>query len=467
MLKFTAVNANNVKDLLPYFLLKKVRFSDYSLGISYIWRNVYNIQYCISDETLVMKIDYGDHNTCFYYPIGKNIEITFLKIKEYALFNHKGLEFCALTENELVDIKRRFPYYEVITNRNWSDYLYDIDDHATFKGKHLANKRSLYNKFVKENPGFKFVVEQGNEQERINQFYEEYIDSLEHPSKHQLDEIKNTRDLTELRKELDLTTAYIEINHKIVGLTMGEVVNDTLIIHIEKALPGYNGIYQVLVKEFASFFVGKVKYINREEDDGVAGLRESKLQYRPVELLNKNFFVVKNNLTLLNALPTLSSTRVILSSLDKRYEQEYCDLVMDELNNQFWGYDYKSDLNGIMPSPHYFANEVKIDFENKACFSYIISNRNTHEFIGEIVFHMLTNANTCEIGIRLVKNMQHHGYARESLGLAVDFLLNTIQLNAISSNCYKQNKASRDLFLSLGFIETDYSNTHYFFERTK
>ena len=46
----------------------------------------------------------------------------------------------------------------------------------------------------------------------------------------------------------------------------GEIVGDTLIIHIEKADIAYEGIYQVLVNEYAKCFVTPdVRYINREE----------------------------------------------------------------------------------------------------------------------------------------------------------------------------------------------------------
>ena len=57
--------------------------------------------------------------------------------------------------------------------------------------------------------------------------------------------------------------------------------------YIEKADINYDGVYQVIVQEFAKMFAGDVKYINREEDCGDEGLRRSKQSYRPVDLLKK------------------------------------------------------------------------------------------------------------------------------------------------------------------------------------
>ena len=68
----------------------------------------------------------------------------------------------------------------------------------------------------------------------------------------------------------------------------GEIVGDTLIIHIEKADIAYEGVYQVLVNEYAKCFVTPdVRYINREEDVGDEGMRRSKESYHPVRLLEK------------------------------------------------------------------------------------------------------------------------------------------------------------------------------------
>ena len=69
---------------------------------------------------------------------------------------------------------------------------------------------------------------------------------------------------------------------------LGEIIGDTLFIHIEKADRDYEGCYQMLVAQFAQQFAGEgVAFINREDDTGDPGLRTSKLSYHPVALLEK------------------------------------------------------------------------------------------------------------------------------------------------------------------------------------
>ena len=75
---------------------------------------------------------------------------------------------------------------------------------------------------------------------------------------------------------------------RVIAISIGEKIGDTLFIHCEKALTEYHGIYQAVVQSFAKMYATDVKYINREEDDGVEGLRKSKLSYRPVFMLKKH-----------------------------------------------------------------------------------------------------------------------------------------------------------------------------------
>ena len=78
------------------------------------------------------------------------------------------------------------------------------------------------------------------------------------------------------------------VGEQVIGFSCGEIVGDTLIIHIEKADIAFDGAYQKLVSEYAKMYVTEsVQYINREEDLGDPGMRQSKENYHPVKLLEK------------------------------------------------------------------------------------------------------------------------------------------------------------------------------------
>ena len=72
---------------------------------------------------------------------------------------------------------------------------------------------------------------------------------------------------------------------KIVGLTIGEVYGDTVYVHTEKAEKEMAGAYQTLSRAYLlSITDPVVKYVNREEDMGLPGLRRSKMAYCPAWL---------------------------------------------------------------------------------------------------------------------------------------------------------------------------------------
>ena len=59
------------------------------------------------------------------------------------------------------------------------------------------------------------------------------------------------------------------------------------LIHVEKADIDYNGAFAAINYEFANHLKEKYKYINREEDMGIEGLRKAKESYRPEFLVDK------------------------------------------------------------------------------------------------------------------------------------------------------------------------------------
>ena len=87
---------------------------------------------------------------------------------------------------------------------------------------------------------------------------------------------------------LKIKGCIIKVDGKIAGVSTGEeLTKDTIIIHCERCNRSYEGIYNVINQEFVKNQWSDYKYINREQDLGIKGLRQSKLTYRPDILLKK------------------------------------------------------------------------------------------------------------------------------------------------------------------------------------
>ena len=85
-----------------------------------------------------------------------------------------------------------------------------------------------------------------------------------------------------------LLCGLLRVGGKIVACSIGERCGDMVVVHVEKALRGYDGAYPMVAQQFALAFTGgDVKYLNRMDDAGDMGLRKSKLQYLPCEVVDK------------------------------------------------------------------------------------------------------------------------------------------------------------------------------------
>ena len=95
-------------------------------------------------------------------------------------------------------------------------------------------------------------------------------------------------------EELKLSGGLIRIEGKPVAYTIGEEINpQVFLLHFEKALAGYDGLYAAINNEFARRNLSGYQYINREEDLGLEGLRKAKLSYHPAIILEKYRAVLK------------------------------------------------------------------------------------------------------------------------------------------------------------------------------
>jgi hypothetical protein len=82
--------------------------------------------------------------------------------------------------------------------------------------------------------------------------------------------------------ELNLSGIIIIINGDIEAASIFETQNkDTAVIHFEKAIPDFKGLYQAINQKTAKILAETYKFINRESDMGIPGLRLAKEKYHP------------------------------------------------------------------------------------------------------------------------------------------------------------------------------------------
>ena len=451
-------DVNIIKDFLEQ---SESAFCDISIGIKYMWRDEYVIDYAILDDTLIMKESSNDYKDVFYYPMGKNVDLALIEIEKYCKINNIPLVFGCVQNDVALKLNNRYNKVEIISDRDWDDYIYDAEKFKTYSGKKYSGQRNHVNKFKKLYPDYKVCVLQKQDYQKIEKFLKEFELGTDFSVWTEKSEQEKVYDYVKNAEKLNQVGAYLELDGKVVAFSMGEVVNDTLIVHVEKALKTYEGVYPTMAQEFAKLFAtGGVKFINREEDCGDMGLRISKLQYRPIEIRQKNTVTVFTLFDKIVAPIKLVTERLTIEDITDNDKQAYFNLYTDDELNKWWGYDYREDLGDNDITPDYFISFMTGLKEKKEEYSFAV--KLDGKMIGELVAHNFGYYADVEIGFRFFKEFQGKGYAKEScLGL-IEYLKG-IGAKTIKSRCYKENIPSRRLIESLGLTLTHETDTHYFF----
>jgi hypothetical protein len=289
-LDFKALGLEHIDLLRPYFEKNLCRICDCTIGGTFIWRDLFQTEFTIIDEILYLKVRYLTGDIAFTPPRGEPCveKETYDRIIDYCRDIGCVPRLCAVSQHRLERIKTLYPNAVAHTERAWSDYLYMSSDIRDLPGRKYSGQRNHINRFVRDFPDWSFEMIGDANLPAVRSFFERY--AKEHVKDYPAYDEGNIKTLEVLdnMEKYKLFGGTLKVSDTIVGAALGEIIGDTLFVHIEKSLTEYNGSYPMLVNQFAKMFTGEdVTHINREEDDGVEGLRTSKLSYHPIELLDK------------------------------------------------------------------------------------------------------------------------------------------------------------------------------------
>ena len=269
---------------------------DYTPANIFLWSNIYNTEIAFLDRDLYIKyINNGD--TFFGFPfVKKSIKEGIENLKEYCA--EKNIEFkMGIIEPEMFEIiDNLYPdEYTITYNRDSSDYVYDIQSMANLAGKKYHGKKNHINKFKKIYSDWTY---EKITDENINECYEMLkqwcVENKCVENKSKAEEVCVMLKGLDNMFVLGMIGGIIRTRTCIVAITLGEPVNDEeFVIHFEKAFSDIQGAYPMINQQFILEELMDYKYVNREEDMGVEGLRKAKESYNPVMMAKKGVVVRK------------------------------------------------------------------------------------------------------------------------------------------------------------------------------
>ena len=289
MLEFKTINLK-YRDKFNELLLKtEYENSEFSFANIFIWSKAYDIQLCMKEEVIYISAVIPQTKKYVHFqPIfSDNSKLSMIldEIKKDIEFH--GEVFCIAAANKLFTdlIKERFPKYKINEAREMYDYIYLTTDLSNLEGKKYRKKRTNINNF-KNVFNYEYKKMDNDNKADCIKIFDKWNENIKDDV---LDEKNSILSAIENLDELELFGALIYIKDEPIAFTIAESFKeDTVLIHIEKAVPEYRSAYTIINQEFAEReLLGKFKFINREEDMGIEGIKRAKLSYHPCKLVGK------------------------------------------------------------------------------------------------------------------------------------------------------------------------------------
>ncbi len=259
------------------------------------WNVGYHYHYAIIEDCFVPVSDGGVFTRPhFALPLGRlNQEKLNAIVEEMRLlFQEEGWPLRSMFIDEsYVSLYDQVPGLQPvwIQNDDLSDYLYDAEKLRTLKGHSYRGKRNHINQFVRNYPAFEYRRIQKEDRETAlklvsNWCEEKQIDCMD-PNQSDYLPIATLFDAWDF---LQIRGGILFVDGQAGALGLGSLVHkDRAVMHFEKARDDYDGLFAVINKLVLMEEFPEAVMVNREEDMGIAGLREAKESYLPVRMIKK------------------------------------------------------------------------------------------------------------------------------------------------------------------------------------
>ncbi len=266
------------------------KMCDFSFGNIYAWSAAEHTEFAEKDGFLYLRSTFNGV-TSYAVPWGNgDINNALKEICNDALEREEDLSFYCVAQEQLEPLFAFFGDRLIVKEqRDYFDYVYLRENLATLKGRKFHSKKNHVNSFCKK---YNYTYEELGEENLQECLAFSHSWHMMVESNQRLEAERQVIDKA-FKKffALGLSGAVLRVDGRIVAYALGEPMADgeTYCVHFEKASPDCPTAYAAVNKLFAEKSLGKYKYINREDDAGIEGLRKAKTSYQPEFLVKKYY----------------------------------------------------------------------------------------------------------------------------------------------------------------------------------
>ena len=295
MIQFQKLNPANKAAYDEYLLTCGQRGCEYNFANLYLWGRQ---RAAFLEDSLVFFSQFNQRSV-YLFPVCKgDVQPVIDAIIHDAQTRDIPCRLTSLTHEDCDLLEALYPdKFRFHHDRNSFDYIYNIEDLATLKGKKFQKKRNHLNKFKQLHPDYRLepITDENAPQveDMLQRWYKQRLEA-DPNGDYYMEQVAIARAMRH-RDELDMDGMVLMDGEEILAMTLGShLAANTFDVQFEKAID--ESAYVAMCSGFAGYLMEKypdLQFLNREDDLGIEGLRKSKLAYNPVMLIEKHWACLK------------------------------------------------------------------------------------------------------------------------------------------------------------------------------
>ncbi|MCU0276751.1 MAG: phosphatidylglycerol lysyltransferase domain-containing protein [Acidobacteria bacterium] len=286
--EFAPVTLADKAIIQPLLLAEDVCFCEYNFANLFIWGGIYGTRWLQREGRFWL---YNSHDDLMLMPLGRPLAMAELVAASDSLRRQGRSGNFVLVDPDFVAAHPGLQeHFSIVSDPDNGDYIYPVQKLVDLQGNKLHKKRNQINQFQALFP----------DQAAGPLRAEDLEPCLELSNKwcrlRTCDELDFTHETSALRLallhygELELQGVKITLAGRLAAFSIYSRLNSNMAdVHFEKFDPEIKGIGQAINWETAKALAGSYKYVNREQDLGIEGLRQAKRSYDPEYVLNAYF----------------------------------------------------------------------------------------------------------------------------------------------------------------------------------